>query len=450
MRSWKYHRFIKIDQVLNLQMRLGRQFRALLTLLLWVNLAHCQISMSELANHYPFLDTAKNHLEFYGSHGSFESMLVRLDSVVFLNDGQFNVVHVGGSHVQGGTLSNRLRNNFEGLTSHEDAPRGFLFPYRLAKTNSPNNIKIVRTGNWTGFRSSVPSHNSKWGISGVTAITTDTSASFSCLSVRPSGQRYSFKTLHLFTDFEESTMIPSIEPISDSTSLDSIAGVISYYYNHPVDSVYFSFKNYEDTNKLTDSEHSFSNKANGGEKFLIQGLYFDSRNSGVLYHALGVNGASTESFLRTSRTVEQGKYLAPDLVIFGLGINDAYKPDTDWDPLIFEARYDTIVGLFRLLNPEVQFIFCTNSDSYYKRKYPNPHALDVIQVMRRLSLKHNGAVWDLFQVMGGLNSIAVWEDYDLSKRDKIHFTEKGYQVNADLLFWAFWKEYEEHIIGLAK
>jgi lysophospholipase L1-like esterase len=137
--------------------------------------------------------------------------------------------------------------------------------------------------------------------------------------------------------------------------------------------------------------------------------------------------------------------VAPDLVIFGLGINDAYKPDSEWHPEEYKARYDTLVDWFRTINPECAFIFMTNNDSYYKRRTPNKHALDVVQVMQQLSEEHDAAVWDLFGVMGGLNSIALWEEQGLAKSDKIHFTRAGYRLNSDLLFWAIWEAYEAHL-----
>ena len=138
----------------------------------------------------------------------------------------------------------------------------------------------------------------------------------------------------------------------------------------------------------------------------------------------------------------------PDLVIFGLGINDAYKPDSEWHPEEYEARYDTLIAWFKEINPDCEFLFMSNNDSYYRRRVPNDHALDVVEVMQRLSKRHNTAFWDLFGVMGGLNSVLIWQEKGLAKSDKIHFTRKGYKLNSDLLFWAIWEEYEHHLTQL--
>jgi len=41
--------------------------------------------------------------------------------------------------------------------------------------------------------------------------------------------------------------------------------------------------------------------------------------------------------------------------------------------------------------------------------------------------------------------VAIWEEHGLAKRDKIHFSRTGYRLNSDLLFWAFWEDYERHV-----
>ena len=38
----------------------------------------------------------------------------------------------------------------------------------------------------------------------------------------------------------------------------------------------------------------------------------------------------------------------------------------------------------------------------------------------------------LSYIMGGLNSIKLWEDAGLAKTDKIHLTTKGYKLSGDL------------------
>ena len=392
-----------------------------------------QHEMGTIALEYPFLDTSKNHLEFYGDRAGMDRLYEKLDRVIFDGEGKVNIVHVGGSHVQGGTLSHTLRMHMGQLAPELGVERGFLFPHRLANTNMPRNIYVKKIGTWEGCRNSIPRNQCPWGVSGIDAITRDPEAAFILQSFADGSKTYGFTEFRIFEHMATNTMSPVIRPEPDSTAIDVAAGVRRYFYKSTQDSVYVKFK-----------------QGSGAPLYTLQGIQMVRDEPGLVYHALGVNGASTKSFLRSENFKEQAAYLSPDLVIFGLGINDAYKPDSEWRPEEYKMRYDTLVQWFRSVNPECEFIFMTNNDSYYKRRVPNEHALDVVREMKRLSREHNTGFWDLFGVMGGLNSIALWEEHGLAKSDKIHFTRKGYTLNSDLLFWAFWEDYEKHLKKLAE
>ena len=392
-----------------------------------------QEEMGGIALKYPFLDTSANHLQFFGSDKGMEKFYEKLDRAIFEQEGKVNVVHMGGSHVQGGTLSHTLRSQLGELAPSLNIERGFFFPHRLANTNMPGNIYVKKIGTWEGCRNSIPRNNCPWGFSGIDAITRDVEAGFELQSFREAGKAYGFTELRLFEHSSSNTMVPVGVPAPDSVAVDTVAGVRRWFYNELQDSVAVRFE-------VVEGEDP---------QYTLQGVQMVREEAGLVYHALGVNGAATKSFLRSENFVEQGKYVGADLVIFGLGINDAYKPDSEWHPEEYKMRYDTLVNWFREINPDCQFIFMTNNDSYYKRRTPNEHALDVQEVMQQLSKEHDAAYWDLFQVMGGLNSIAIWEEKGLAKSDKIHFTNAGYRLNATLLFWALWEDYETHLQSLA-
>ncbi len=387
-----------------------------------------QEHVEALALKYPFLDTAKNHIAYYGSEQALEGFFNKLDQAIFDFEGKVNVVHIGGSHVQGGMLSHTLRMHLGQLAPELNVERGFFFPHRLANTNMPRNIYIRKMGKWEGCRNSIPKNNCPWGFSGIDAITYDKDAGFILQSFLENEKPYRFNELRIFEHMASSTMQPFSQPPPDSIVIDTVAGVRRWFFNEMIDSIVVHFDSVQ-----------------GDPQYILQGLQMVRPESGLVYHALGVNGAATKSFLRSENFVAQGKYVEPDLVIFGLGINDAYKPDNAWFPEEYGARYDTLVHWFREINPDCEFIFMTNNDSYYKRRTPNEHALDVVEQMKQLSKRHNAALWDLFGVMGGLNSIAIWEEHRLAKADKIHFTSAGYRLNSDLLFWAIWEEYEKHL-----
>ena len=67
----------------------------------------------------------------------------------------------------------------------------------------------------------------------------------------------------------------------------------------------------------------------------------------------------------------------------------------------------------------------------------NKNGLLVQQTCYRLAQETRGAVWDQFDIMGGLKSMQKWQNKKLAQSDKIHFTVAGYQLIGDLFFNAF-------------
>jgi lysophospholipase L1-like esterase len=87
------------------------------------------------------------------------------------------------------------------------------------------------------------------------------------------------------------------------------------------------------------------------------------------------------------------------------------------------------------------------NDSYYRRKYPNPFTEDARQVIYQLASEYNMAVWDLYELMGGLGSSQYWYQHKLMSRDRVHFSKLGYSLKADLFLEALTASIED-VLGL--
>ena len=70
---------------------------------------------------------------------------------------------------------------------------------------------------------------------------------------------------------------------------------------------------------------------------------------------------------------------------------------------------------------------------------------DESRTNRELVCGNRKGLWDLFNIMGGLESMMRWEEEGLAKKDKIHFTNKGYTLIGDLFFNALMRFYSERI-----
>ena len=173
-----------------------------------------------------------------------------------------------------------------------------------------------------------------------------------------------------------------------------------------------------------------------------------NRRAGLTYHSIGVNGAALPDYLEKCPHFTQDlRLMRPDLVIFGIGINDAYGQN--FDTAQFRQNYIRLVDSIRSVNPDCAFIFVTNNDSYRRvkrRTYNvNRNGLLVQQTMHRLAIETDGVVWDQFEVMGGLKSMEQWRLAKLAQYDRVHFTRAGYELVADLLSNAILQSYNNHL-----
>lgn len=377
---------------------------------------------------FPFLQPDSNAIRFYNENDNFNGFFEKLDSLIFEGKGKINVLQIGGSHIQADIWSDRMRRNFHSLSPNLNGGRGFLFPFRLAKTNNPSYYQVSYTGAWEGHRSAVSNHNYTWGLSGITATTTDSVAGFKVIFTGPDTPKYDFNRIKVFHDLSTSEYCLELKSDPNATIIE----------NHRFGFTEFRLDSHQDSLELgiyqTDSVQTHFN---------LYGLSLENDDQGLVYHAIGANGASTKSYLRAELFEQHLTPVKPDLVIFCIGINDAF--DSNFCPSCYRQNYEDLIAKFKRINPECEFLFVTNSDSYIRRRYPNKRVYQAKEAMVTLAKKYQAGLWDLFEVMGGLGSIKIWEQNGLAKRDKIHFTAAGYELIGDYMFAALMAQFDHYL-----
>jgi len=387
------------------------------------------LSRASLVELYPFIHFDKNQLFFPAGNESDMHFYKLLEKVIFNGNGKLNVFHIGGSHVQAGFFGNRMRENFLSMTGDIPGERGFFFPYKAANTNGPGHVFCRLTGNWEACRSALSDHSCDWGLAGIQATTKDTLADFKLWTETGRDIRYRFDRVKIFHPV--SSVDLCMEPFDQgyrSIRRDSAAGYTEIQFSELRDTLHLRFS------KLGDDEMSFT----------LQGVRFENDFPGITYNEIGVNGASVPSYLRSPHFERHLAVQPADLVIFGIGINDAHKDTDEFNKEVFKENYRALIARFKRVNPKVNFIFITNNDSYFNRK-PNKNAITVRQAMLELAEENRCAVWDFFEIMGGLGSVAVWQKAGLAKKDKIHFTTQGYHLMGDLLFDAIQRDFAAYL-----
>lgn len=381
---------------------------------------------------YPFIKYEYNKIDFPADSSSYNLVLEKLHKLVTKGEGKLEILQIGGSHIQADIYSNvaryRLQNFYPGL----NGGRGFVFPYSLAKTNNPVSLKVEYKGNWKGYRNIQKKYKHKvLGLSGIAVSTTDSLASFKIYSYK-SYHHYDFNRVKLFYKIDSLNYRIHIadSSIIDSIYTDSLLQYTEYFLSKYIDTLNVSLT------KIDSTEH----------EFVFYGADLETDDPGVVYHSIGINGASVPSFLRCQLFEEQLKVISPDLVVLSLGTNDAYGKS--FNPNVYFNNYDTLIQRIISANPNVAIMITVPNDDYLYKRYPNPFTAEQETVIYKLAKKYNAGIWDLYKIMGGLNSSQTWYDYRLMRYDRIHFTKDGYLLKGDLFFNAILKMYDNYIDGL--
>lgn len=383
---------------------------------------------------YPFLRTELNKISFPADSTGFGDVFAKLDSVLFLGTGDLRVIVIGDSHTQGGTFVKQLRNNLVSLRPLSDGGFGFVFPFSAARTNNPNGYVTRYTGTWTAARNTMKDPPRRLGLSGMSLTTSDPSAS---VTIRTRGRKaketdphYYFDSVKVFGYSDRGDRVPVVILGNG----DTLAGVPS-----KGDSCWtFSLPEMTDSVKV-------STKGTSGE-LTLTGLYLDNPLHGITVSGTGVNGASLPSYARCPDLERDLAAVSPDLVIFEIGVNDAVA--YSFDTALFESRYKALVSRVRSVCPGCAVLFITNNDTFrYARKrgyYVNTNGALASEAFFRIARECGGALWDFFGIMGGEGSMRAWEKAGLARRDKIHFTDEGYELQGDLFFNALMDKFNEY------
>ena len=369
---------------------------------------------------YPFVRSDLNVLQTpSGESPELQHFFRKLDTLLITGRGDVRVLHVGGSHVQGGTLSDRLRRHFLSMRYGMEGGRGLVFPFSAAGTNTPVSYSSSWQGSWESATCLKPA-DEELGLTGMAVMARDTSAKV-ILDLVPRErqllqQRYVFNRVDVMGS-------GTLEPILLLNGRDTLRGIGTENLRH------FDIPYYTDWVQL-----AFT----GQGRYSLRGLYLDKPYGGFSLSEVGVNGASTHSWLRCNLWEQEMHRVMPDLVIFSIGINDIQGED--FDARRFKGNYRELIKRVRRVNPRCAILFTGINDSWRHRAV-NPHTAAAEKAFQELAQEFDAAFWDWYGVMGGAGSMARWEEAGLAQADKIHFTPAGYKLVGDLLFDALMDAY---------
>jgi lysophospholipase L1-like esterase len=378
---------------------------------------------------YYFLHLAENKLDYAQPNPMFDNVFDTLDAIQLKGEGQLRVLHIGDSHIQADYFSGRIRREFQ-RAFMAGSSQGLIFPYRVARTNSPDSYYTFYTGKWSSCRITKNNCPCSIGIAGYSVSTTDTLASVSIM-LKKNGL--------VNPDFTRVMIYHSIDSLSPEVDIEQ-----AYYskYTYKLDDSigYTEFYLKQIGNEI---KVKLIRKNPQQRRFVLHGFYLPTDEPGIIYNSIGVNGAGIASYQRCTEFSQELKTLNPQLVIVSLGTNDGNVKYFSPEP--FVRNYTRLLRSIRETCPQAAIILTVPGDSYRSRRYINHSLPDLRNTLYQIARDNHCAVWDLYTVMGGMNSIQTWYRHGLAARDRIHLTQKGYTLQGDLFFNAFLKAYDEHI-----
>ena len=346
--------------------------------------------------------------------------------------GKINIVHIGDSHIQGDYLTDEVRANFQ--RDFGNAGRGLIVPYRVAGTNEPANFRTSSSSVWLSKRCVHPAQPLPIGIGGVT-VSTDQPQTDLTIRVNSTEQRdYSFNAVTVFFQKDSTSFHFSVRDTANTE--------LAYIGPYP-DGPFVNSSRALLPRAVEQITLRTVNPNEGRRQAVIFGITLENRHPGILYHAIGVNGAKYAHYNAAIHFARQTQALHPALFIISLGTNESVDYPV-LDPLI-PQHIDKLVQSLREYNPQAKFILVTPPDSFRKKTKPNPGIETIRQHIIQYAVENGLAFWDMYKATGGKESAPQWKNKGLLRPDGIHFSRDGYAYQGDLFYQAIMKRYNNYV-----
>ncbi len=378
---------------------------------------------------FGFIRYNNNHFELVQDNPDYQNLFNKFDNFIRTGDSRIKIVHIGGSHIQADIYTHRIRQEMQSFFPGILGARGFFFPYRLAKTNTPSNLGISYTGEWETNKNTQPATNMPLGLSGITVKLTSDSGSLSIVARYDTLVQYDFNRVRLFCNTPLSGVVPEVYP---QQLVDNITV-------HPAGSyIEYNLRQYTDTLHLRIVQPDSSATA-----FQLYGISLENDDPGVVYNTIGVNGAMLKSYLRCDLFGQQLKVLEPDWVIISIGTNEGNTRTFNGEA--YRTAYVQFIDSIKKAAPGAAILLTVPNDSYLFKRYVNHNTARIREIIYDIARSTGCGVYDFYTVMGGLNSATAWYNSGLMSKDHIHFNKPGYLLKGDLFFSAFLSSWGEHL-----
>lgn len=173
----------------------------------------------------------------------------------------------------------------------------------------------------------------------------------------------------------------------------------------------------------------------------------ETGEAGLVYHTIGINGATTVQFTSEERLQEIAD-LKPDLIILSFGTNESHNKK--YNSTEHRQQMDALLTLLYQRNPDALIMLTTPPGSYIRqtrrRKIINQRTHLVVDTLLQFAEERHLPVWDLYDIAGGKEKACLnWKNGRYMQRDQVHYTHEGYRLQGTLLAKAIIKAFNHYV-----
>ncbi|MDR2499423.1 MAG: GDSL-type esterase/lipase family protein [Tannerellaceae bacterium] len=369
-------------------------------------------------------------------HGAMAGFYRELSDLEAGKDTVINIVHIGDSHIQAGFLSGSAMRLLQ--DRYGNAGRGWIAPLRISRTNEPDDYFIRSlVKEWTVGRCIQPRPRCDFGLGGTGLLTESPFVNFDLIITPVNGLGFSYNQVVAYRGEKSTPLLPG-GLLRDSSTVKT-AG-------HPL------LRMATDTIRLpyaVDSLQLQSTRRKPGSDSLLpdasfRNLYFgfslSNGRPGLLYHAIGTNGATFAHYAQ-EQFIRRIASLRPSLLIVSLGTNDSFG--RGFNTAEFERNVGAFLDLVEKYMPGAAVMLVTPPECYRrtvvnkKRTYIRNERIELVaKSLVDIAAERRLACWDFFAATGGRNSHKAWFAGGWMSRDRIHFSKEAYYRQGSMLYRA--------------
>lgn len=356
------------------------------------------------------------------------------------------IMHYGDSQIEGDRISsflrNKLQSKFGGMGSGlMPVQQVYDFSFSILQDNSDNWLRYTLYGN----RDTSLTHNRFGALASFCRFTpygsdtlTNTDETFEAwVSFAPSSYSYpntrNFKLCRIFYSHNQEPFIAELyhnDKLIDADIYPASSSLqtIRWIFEEPTNNIRIVFK--------------------GNSSPDIYGIALDDY-SGIAIDNIPMRGNSGLIFTKIDKNLLQQHFRELNVKMIILQFGGNVVPHVTTDYTYYERLFAAQIKRIHQLMPEVAVIVIGVSDMSIKegnRFVTYPNIVKVRDALKKASFEAGAAYWDLYQAMGGDNSMPSWvfANPPLASSDFVHFNPRGARIIANMFYNALMFEYNQY------